>query len=198
MSAFMVEGYLARIFSGDKRPPIRYHWVDAESISPNLALAVIAAEDQKFPQHGGFDFESISDALENRQRGGRIRGASTITQQVAKNLFLWKGRSFFRKGLEAYFTVLLELLWSKHRILEVYVNIAEFSDGTFGAYAASANLLSKSPLKLSRPDAALLAAVLPNPTKFKVRAPSRYVLRRRNWIMGQMKQLGGISYLDEL
>jgi monofunctional biosynthetic peptidoglycan transglycosylase len=198
MTAFMVETYLARFFSGKKHPAIHYRWVDYESIPPSVGLAVIAAEDQKFPYHWGFDFASISHALEERKSGGRVRGASTITQQVAKNLFLWPGRSFFRKGLEAYFTILIELIWPKRRILEVYLNIAEFGRGTFGVHSASRYLLRKSPSKLSRTDAALLAAALPNPKRFNVAGPSGYVFHRRNWILRQMSQLGGIQYLDHL
>ncbi|MEJ2719227.1 MAG: monofunctional biosynthetic peptidoglycan transglycosylase [Deltaproteobacteria bacterium] len=196
-SAFMIERYFETRFEGGRATPIRYRWVDWKSISPQMPLAVVAAEDQMFPHHWGFDFEAISDAMEENKRGHRLRGASTITQQVAKNLFLWPGRSYVRKGLEAYFAILLELLWSKNRILEVYVNIAEFGNGIYGVDAAARTLLRKSPAKLTRGDAALLAAVLPNPTRFKVRHPSRYVLRRQQWIEQQMQQLGGVSYLKD-
>jgi monofunctional biosynthetic peptidoglycan transglycosylase len=194
-SAFMIERYFESFFTGMPKTGIRYRWVNWESISPEMPLAVVAAEDQMFPHHWGFDFEAISDAMEENRRGRRLRGASTITQQVAKNLFLWPGRSYVRKGLEAYFAILLELLWSKQRILEVYVNIAEFADGTYGVYAAADTLLGKSPAKLTRRDAARLAAVLPNPIRFRVKHPSRYVIRRQHWIEQQMQQLGGVSYL---
>ncbi len=197
-SAVMAQRHVLRFFQGGSEPTIRYRWVPWELISPKMALAVVAAEDQKFPYHWGFDFESISDALEDGKRGGRLRGASTITQQVAKNLFLWSGRSYVRKGLEAYYTVLLELLWSKTRILEVYLNIAEFGNGAYGVCAASESLLKKRPSRLTTRDAALLAAVLPNPKRLRVRHPSRYVMRRRHWIAQQMRQLGGVGYLRDL
>ena len=193
----MVEERLERLISG-KKGAIRYQWVDAEKISPYMRLAAVAGEDQLFPYHWGFDFESIREALEHHRRGGRLRGASTITQQVAKNLFLWSGRSYIRKGLEAYFTVLLELLWPKSRILEVYLNIAEFGDGIYGVRAAARTYLRKSPAALTRMDAALLAAVLPNPERFKVRRPSPYVRRRLHWIRQQMEQLGGVGYIRDL
>lgn len=197
-SAVMISGHLERLFSSQKRGAIRYHWVPLEYISPYMRLAVVASEDQLFPQHRGFDFESIQKALETQRRGGRLRGASTITQQVAKNLFLWTGRSYVRKGLEAYFTILLESFWSKNRILEVYLNIAEFGDGIYGVGAASETYLKKSASKLTRRDAALLAAVLPNPKRFKVRNPSSYVMERRYWIQQQMELLGGVGYLKDL
>jgi monofunctional biosynthetic peptidoglycan transglycosylase len=181
-----------------KHGPVRYHWVAWNSISPHLPLAVVAAEDQKFPLHWGFDVGSIRDALEAYKRKHRLRGASTITQQVAKNLFLWPGRSYLRKGLEAYFTILLEMLWPKSRILEVYENIAQFGDGIYGAHAAATSLLNKTPSLLTRDDAALLAAVLPNPIQLKVTTPSRYVQARRQWIKEQSWRLGGLDYLKYL
>lgn len=197
-SAVMVEERLERFLSGKKQGAIHYQWVALEKISPNMALAAVAAEDQLFPHHWGFDFESIREALERQQRGGRLRGASTITQQVAKNLFLWNGRSYLRKGIEAYFTILLELLWPKSRTLEVYLNVAEFGDGIYGVGAAAQIYLRKSPSELTRSDAALLAAVLPSPKRFKVKRPSSYVRQRRYWIQQQMGQLGGIDYLKDL
>jgi monofunctional biosynthetic peptidoglycan transglycosylase len=197
-SAFMMERYFEGLFQGEHRISIRYRWVDWGSISPHMALAVVAAEDQKFFHHWGFDFESISEAVENNKKRGRLRGASTITQQVARNLFLWPGRSYLRKGLEGYFTILLELLWSKKRILEVYLNIAEFGDGIYGVYAAAQSLLGKSPSELTRGDAALLAAVLPSPRRLKVRNPSPYVRERGRWIEEQMEQLGGVAYLRDV
>ncbi|MFC4309193.1 monofunctional biosynthetic peptidoglycan transglycosylase [Steroidobacter flavus] len=178
--------------------PVRYRWVDWEQISPHIKVAVIASEDQKFPEHHGFDFDSINDALEDRERGRRVRGASTLSQQVAKNLFLWPGQSWIRKGLEAYFTVLIETLWPKKRILEVYVNIAEFGTGVFGVGAASEVFFRKPAARLSAPDAALLAAVLPNPKRMKVRTPSVYVRSRQLWILGQMRGLGGVGLLQEI
>lgn len=197
-SAVMIEERVERFLGEKKQGAIRYQWVDLDEISPYMGLAVVAAEDQLFPNHSGFDFESMQEALESHRRGRRLRGASTISQQVAKNLFLWSGRSYVRKGLEAYFTVLLELLWPKSRILEVYLNIAEFGDGIYGVRAAAETYLRKSPSALTRRDAALLAAVLPNPKRFRVTNPSSYVRERRYWIQQQMEQLGGVGYLRHL
>jgi len=156
---------------------------------------VIASEDQKFAEHFGFDFESIDDSLREHARGKRLRGASTITQQVAKNLFLWKGQSFVRKGLEAYFTVLLEVLWPKQRIIEVYLNVAEFGPGVYGVGAASRQYFGISAGRLTPADAALLAAVLPNPRRLHADRPSNFVRTRQDWILWQMRGLGGTSYL---
>jgi monofunctional biosynthetic peptidoglycan transglycosylase len=193
-SAFILEKHL----KGDSATAIRYRWIDWKSISPQMPLAVMAAEDQKFPRHRGFDLDSIAEAREKHKKGKRLRGASTITQQVAKNLFLWSGRNYLRKTLEAYFTVLLELFWSKQRILEVYMNVAEFGDGIFGVSAAADAFLGKHPSQLTREDAALLAAVLPNPKRLSARNPSLYVRDRRRWIEQQMEQLGGTRYLRDL
>jgi len=173
-----------------------YFWRPLESMSPNLALAVVAAEDQKFPTHFGFDFEAIEDALVDYAEGQRLRGASTLTQQVARNLVLWQGRSLLRKGLEVWFTGLLELLWPKRRILEVYLNIAELGPKTFGAEAASRRFFKHGAQALQPEQAALLAAVLPNPIKMRVDRPSAYVKQRQAWILRQMRQLGGLTYLD--
>jgi monofunctional glycosyltransferase len=196
-SAFMVERYCNGLFVSRGQPEIAYHWADWEEISPRMALAAVAAEDQKFPGHFGFDFESIADALQEIEEGGRLRGASTISQQVAKNLFLWKGKSFIRKGLEAYFTVLMELLWPKRRILEVYLNVAEFGDGIYGVEAAAKKFFGKPPAGLTSKESALLAAVLPNPIKLKVAAPSAYVKLRSLRIEKQMRNLGQ-SYLKDI
>lgn len=197
-TAFMLERRIAPFFGGNHQRAIRYRWVAWGSISPNVRLAVVAAEDQNFPRHRGFDFESILDALQHQGRRGRLRGASTITQQVARNLFLWPGRSYVRKGLEAYFTLLLELLWPKRRILEVYLNIAEFGDGTYGVTAAARTFFGESPAELSMQEAAVLAAVLPNPIRFDARRPSPYVQERARWIEEQMAHLGGPAYLQGL
>ncbi len=177
---------------------LRHRWVDWPQISPQVKVSVIAAEDQTFPEHHGFDFKSINEALEERERGRRVRGASTISQQVAKNLFLWQGQSWIRKGLEAYFTLLLETLWPKQRILEVYLNVAEFGPGVFGVGAASEIYFGKSAARLSAPDAALLAAVLPSPKRMRVKSPSRYVRSRQEWILGQMRGLGGVELLQQI
>ncbi|GFE79546.1 monofunctional biosynthetic peptidoglycan transglycosylase [Steroidobacter agaridevorans] len=189
-----------RLSAGEPGKPrsVQYRWVDGNQISPHIKVAVIASEDQKFPEHYGFDLDSINDALEDRERGRRVRGASTLSQQVAKNMFLWPGQSWIRKGLEAYFTVLIETLWPKRRILEVYVNIAEFGSGVFGVGAASEIFFKKPAARLNAPEAALLAAVLPSPKRMKVRAPSRYVLSRQQWILGQMRGLGGVGLLREI
>lgn len=163
-----------------------------------MRIAVVASEDQKFPAHWGFDFAQIGDALDDREHGRRIRGASTISQQVAKNLFLWPGQSWVRKGIEAYLTVLIEALWPKRRILEVYLNIAEFGHGIYGVEAASRTYFRKSAAQLNTYDAALLAAVLPNPARLKAAAPSFYVRSRQSAIVSQMQRLGGPSYLKNL
>jgi monofunctional biosynthetic peptidoglycan transglycosylase len=197
-SAFMAEAQIAAWTARDSSYGFRHSWVDLNRISPNLPLAVVASEDQKFPEHWGFDVESIEKAYALNQHSHRVRGASTISQQVAKNLFLWSGRSYFRKGLEAYFTLLIEACWPKRRILEIYLNIAEFGYGTYGAEAAAQRFFHKSAARLSRSDAAVLAAVLPNPVRFSAAAPSRYVQQRREWILGQMQALGGSEMLDEI
>lgn len=176
----------------------RYQWTNYQDISSQLSLAVIAAEDQKFPYHHGFDLGAVRKAFEHNQEGGSLRGASTITQQVAKNLFLWPGRSYLRKGLEAYFALLIELLWTKQRILEVYVNIAQMGDNAFGAGAASRLFFDKPPSQLTPQEAALLAAVLPDPARFNVAHPSDYVLERQRWILTHMRLLGGIGYLKDI
>ena len=196
-SAFMVERYCSGLFASRGQTAIAYHWADWEKISPRMALAAVAAEDQKFPKHYGFDFESMAEALEEIEEGGRFRGASTISQQVAKNLFLWNGKSFIRKGLEAYFTVLIELLWSKRRILEIYLNVAEFGDGIYGVAAAAKQFFGKSPSGLTTRESALLAAVLPNPIRLKASAPSAYVKQRTLRIEKQMGNLGQ-SYLKNI
>jgi len=196
-SAFMVRERLTTTQNGQRRS-LQYHWVDWQQISPHIKVAVIAAEDQKFPVHNGFDLESINDALEDRERGRRVRGASTISQQVAKNLFLWPGQSWVRKGLEVYFTVLIETLWPKQRILEVYLNIAEFGSGVYGVGAASETYFRKRAARLSAPDAALLAAVLPSPKRMRVKSPSRYVRSRQQAILGQMQAIGGVGLAKQL
>lgn len=169
------------------REPLRLRktWVNLESMSPHLPRAVIASEDQRFFDHHGFDISAIFSAFERNQRGHRIAGASTITQQTAKNLFLWPDRSWARKALEAYFTVLLELLWSKQRILEVYLNIAETGNGLYGLPAAARAYYGVSPKQVTREQAALLAACLPNPRRWNPNQTPRHVLRRQAWILRQ-------------
>lgn len=202
-SAFMLDAKLDARAAGKSNYQTDYRWVDMERISPHAAVAVLAAEDQLFPFHTGFDFKAIDQAMRSNQQQAerkrpRVKGASTITQQVAKNLFLWSGRSYFRKGLEAYFTLLIELTWPKERILEVYLNIAQFGNGIYGVEAASQRYWRKSAAKLDRYEAATLAAVLPNPVRMKANAPSAYVVRRRDWIVAQMRGLGGPRYLTQL
>jgi len=195
-SAVMLERQLDAWVHGEKDFRLRQHWVPWRQISPNVPLAMVAAEDQKFPYHHGFDLDSIQDALDAADEGRRLRGASTISQQTAKNLFLWNGRSFVRKGLEAYFTVLIELTWPKRRILEVYVNIAEFGPGVYGVGAASEAYFHTTPARLGAAQAAQLAAVLPNPRRLHADRPSAYVQARARWIRQQMNQLGGPGYVE--
>ena len=195
-TAFMVQHRLSAWRTGPAISPVRHRWVDWTDINPELALAVVAAEDQRFPEHHGFDFEAIRDALAERFNGGPLRGASTISQQVAKNLFLWPGRSFVRKGLEGSLTVMVEMVWSKRRILEVYLNVVEFGEGVYGVGAASQTFFARPPSRIDREQAALLAAVLPAPSRLSVLAPSSYVRSRQNWILKQMALLGGTSYLS--
>jgi len=173
---------------------IDQRWVSWESISPHLPIAVVAAEDQTFPEHRGFDTESIRSALE--EEGSNGRGASTISQQVVKNLYLWPGRNWTRKGIEAYLTLFVEVLWPKQRILEVYLNVAEFGPGVFGAEAAAQNFFGKPALRLSAREAALMATVLPSPKRMSPGRPSPYVEERAAWILRQTEQLGGPSYLE--
>ncbi len=173
-------------------------WKDLEDIAPSMGLAVIAAEDQNFPEHSGFDWKAIEKAMAHNEKSRRKRGASTVSQQTAKNLFCWESRSWIRKGTEAYFTLLIETFWSKRRILEVYLNIVEFGDGLFGVEAASQATFRKPARRLSPSESALLAAVLPNPHRFKASAPSSYVLGRQAWILKQMQQLGGEVVVKEL
>ena len=178
---------------------LRHYWVDWEYIAPYAKVAVMAAEDQRFPQHPGFDLEAIADAVHERvKKEGRHRGASTISQQVAKNLFLWPGKSFGRKALEAWFTILIESFWPKKRVLEVYLNIAQFGDGVYGIEAASVVFFCKDANALTPREAATLAAVLPNPLLYGVDRPSDYVRSRSDWILSQVEMLGGTAYVRTL
>jgi len=192
----MLERQLGAWVHGQRDFKLRQHWVPWNRVSTWVPLAMVAGEDQKFPFHHGFDFDSIDKAIDAADDGKRLRGASTISQQTAKNLFLWNGRSFVRKGLEAYFTVLLELTWPKQRILEVYMNIAELGDGIYGVGAASEVYFHTTPAQLGPTQAARLAAVLPSPRRLHVDQPSAYVQRRTHWIEQQMDQLGGPGYLQ--
>ncbi len=192
VTAFMLQ---QRVFHGGS---YQYEWNDWHALGSAAALAVMAAEDQKFPDHHGFDVTAIQGALVDRLDGQTLRGASTITQQVAKNLFLWPGRSLVRKGIEAWFTAVIELAWSKRRILEVYLNIAEFGPGIYGVPAASRIYFGKRPAQLTDAEAALLAAVLPNPQQLHVQHPTDYLRKRQRWIMQHSERLRHYGWLQRL
>lgn len=178
---------------------LKRDYVEWDDISIEMKLAVMASEDQLFSKHNGFDWKSIEKALEhNEQKPNRIRGASTISQQVAKNVFLWNGRSWTRKGLEAYFTFMIELIWGKQRILEVYLNVSEMGPGIFGAEAAAQNYFNKPASKLNRREAAMIAACLPNPKKYTVKPASRMVTRRYPWIEQQMSNIRSDKDIEAL
>ena len=183
-SAFML---IERVTSSHE---IKHHWVPLNEISPELALAVIAAEDQNFPNHYGFDLREIRAAVEFHRQGGRLRGASTISQQLARNLYLWPHRSWARKGLELWFTMPLELFLPKQRVLEIYLNVVEFGVGIYGAEAAAQHHFGKSARALTRAEAALLASVLPAPKHLDASRPGEYLIERQRWVMGQMNNLG--------
>jgi monofunctional biosynthetic peptidoglycan transglycosylase len=190
------QNYLAKN-SPETHEKAVYEWIDWDDISPQLAIAVIAAEDQRFPTHWGVDTIELRKALNSNRKKGP-RGASTITQQVAKNLFLWGGRSYTRKILEAGMSVSIEMVWPKKRILEVYLNIAQFGDATFGAKEASEQLFDVKAKNLTRAQAAMMAAVLPKPAISNVNDPRPSLRKRQQWILKQMKQLGGLNYLKQL
>jgi monofunctional glycosyltransferase len=178
---------------------LKRDYVSLEAIHPNARLAVMAAEDQLFPDHNGFDWKSIEKAMEyNKRKPNRVRGASTLSQQTAKNVFLWQGRSWLRKGLEMYFTAMIELVWGKRRILEVYLNVIEMGKGIYGIEAASQAYFKKSASKLNRIEAAQIAACLPNPKKNTVKPLSRYVSVRSGWVGRQMNNLDGDADIQRL
>lgn len=181
-----------------KPSKIHYKWRSVNNISPNMLLAAVAAEDQIFPHHYGFDFDAMEKALKSNREGKKLRGASTISQQVAKNVFLWQRRSYFRKALEFYFTGLIELIWGKQRILEVYVNVAEMGPNVFGVEAAAQQYFNKNANQLNQTEAARLAAVLPSPRKWSAEKPGPYVTRRTETIKKHMRNLGGTKYLEEM
>ena len=197
-SAVMLQHWVAAHFEGGEPPYVYHEWVDWELIPDTVALAVLAAEDQRFPTHRGFDLVELRKAVETFQEGGRLRGASTISQQTAKNLFLWSGRDYLRKGLELWLTTLIEGLWSKQRILEVYLNIAQLGPDTYGVGAASWRYLSRPVGAVDARQAALLAAVLPNPNIYRLDQPSLKVRRRAARIAQQMERLGGPAYLRKI
>ncbi|MEZ5465020.1 MAG: monofunctional biosynthetic peptidoglycan transglycosylase [Lysobacteraceae bacterium] len=195
-TAFMLARQWEARSAGEAGFDLQHRWQPLSRISPQLGLAVVASEDQKFPDHHGFDVDAIEDAIQTRREGGRLRGASTISQQLAKNLFLTSGRSFVRKGLEAWFTLLIESTWPKQRILEVYLNVVEFGDGVYGAEAAAQRFFGKPASVLTPAESALLAATLPNPREYRADNPGPYLRERQAWILRQMRQLGGPAYLE--
>jgi len=172
---------------------LKKDWVPINEVSPHLYLAVIAAEDQKFLEHHGFDWEAIQKAFEGNRTGKSLKGGSTISNQTAKNVFLWPQRNWIRKGLEAYFTFLIEFFWSKERIMEVYLNVIEMGDGIYGAEAAAQLYFGKSASDLSKREAALIAAVLPNPLRWRPDQPTTYIRGRQNWILRNMNNLGELE-----
>jgi len=180
--------------SKDKSGTWKHDWVSIDDISKNMQLAVICSEDQNFLDHHGFDFEAIKKAMENNQKSRRIKGASTISQQTAKNVFLWPSRSWVRKGFEAYFTFLIELIWSKERIIEVYLNSIEMGNGIYGVEAASQHWFKKSASTLSRHEAAAIAAILPNPRVYRANPVTNYIQSRKDWILQQMNYFGPLDY----
>jgi monofunctional glycosyltransferase len=191
------------LFTKGKKSKIHSKWKSYENISPYMPLAIITSEDQKFPEHNGFDFKAIEKAIEHNEKvkqkkRRRLRGASTISQQVAKNVFLCQGRSYVRKGLEVYFTVLIEFFWSKKRIIEVYMNVAETGDMIFGVEAAAQKYFNKPASKLLKHEAAAIAVILPNPRKYKANNPGPYVQSRINWCVNMMDKLGGKSFLKQI
>jgi len=186
-----------RYFEKDSPKILKHDWEPIENISKNLQLAVICSEDQNFLKHNGFDIKAIEKAYENNKKGKRIKGGSTISQQTAKNVFLWPQRSWFRKGLETYFTFLIELFWSKERIMEVYLNTIEMGNGIYGAEAAAQHWFKKPASKLSKVEASAIAAILPNPRKYKANPVTNYIASRKNWIMRQINFYGALNYKTE-
>jgi monofunctional glycosyltransferase len=173
-----------------KKMHLEHNWVPIEEISPKLQLAVVCSEDQNYLKHFGFDWGAIEKAMKESEEGKRQRGASTITQQTAKNVFLWPGRSYIRKAFEVWFTLLIEVFWSKERIMEVYLNSIEMGDGVYGAEAASQHWFKKKASKLTKDEAAAIASVLPNPLKYRANPPSTYIAKRKEWIKQQMNYWG--------
>ena len=197
-STFMAIRQFQAWTEGDWRFRVAYDWRDLDRMSSSVPLALVAAEDQRFAEHYGFDLKAIEKARNNNARGRKVRGGSTISQQTAKNLFLWSGRSWVRKGIEAWYTVLIETLWPKRRIIEVYANIAEFGDGVYGAQAAARSYFRKDAARLGPAEAARMAAVLPSPKRYSIVRPGPYVQRRSNAIQRQMRHIGGSGYLRSL
>jgi len=182
-----------RYMEGEQNYHKSHEWVSLKLVSTNFLLAVICAEDQKFLEHNGFDIKSIKMAYESNSRGEKLRGGSTISQQTAKNVFLWPKRDFVRKGLESWFTFLIENLWSKERILEVYVNSIEMGNGVYGIEAAAQHWFQKNASHLTKEEAAAIAAILPNPREYSANRRSRYIENRKNWITKQMRNYGTLA-----
>jgi monofunctional biosynthetic peptidoglycan transglycosylase len=196
-TAFMQQRHLD-LLSKHRPADIDYRWTPYEDIAPDMRLAVVTAEDQQFPYHHGFDWDAMGSAFAHNAKSRRVHGASTISQQTAKNLWLWPGRSYGRKLVEAWFTVLIEAEWPKRRILEMYLNVAQLDDASFGVGAVSRSLFGVTPARLSREQAALLAASLPAPDIYDVTDPSAHLQRRQDWILDQMNGLGGADYLSDV
>ncbi|HKL19009.1 MAG TPA: monofunctional biosynthetic peptidoglycan transglycosylase [Halalkalibaculum sp.] len=197
-SAFMLQRQLEVSLDDNQDFEINYEWADWQEISPYVKVAAITSEDQRYADHWGLDMDAIEQAIDEHQRGESLRGASTITQQTAKNLFLWPGQSFVRKGIEAYFALLMEGLLSKKRILEIYLNIAEFGNGVYGVKAASNIYFNTEPSDLDMMQSALMVTALPSPRRYNLADPSPYMIERRNWILQYMFYLGNTDYLKKL
>lgn len=197
-TAFMMQRSVTAWWNDEENFKLYQSWTDRDQISWHIKMAAIASEDQNFANHWGIDFGSVQKALEEYDRGQKLRGASTITQQTAKNLFLWPGQSYIRKGIEAYFALIMELLWSKERILEIYLNIAEFGDGVYGVQAAAQRYFNTTPANLSKAQSALMVTALPAPRRYNLAHPSSYMIGRRNWVMQYMTLLGNSYYLQRL
>ncbi len=197
-SSFMLQRQWHAFWNNEEQFELRYDWANWENISWTAKVAAITSEDQRFAEHWGIDLEQVQKAIEESKRGENLRGASTITQQTAKNMFLWPGQNFIRKGVEAYFTLIMELLWPKKRILEVYLNIAEFGNGIYGVEAASNRYFNTIPARLSKPQSALMVTALPSPRRYNLANPSPYMYRRQQWNLQYMNYLGNESYLNKI
>lgn len=197
-TSFILQRQYSAWQNGEESLVLKHEWVDWKHISPSIKMAAITSEDQAFAKHWGIDVSSIRKAIDEYEKGQNLRGASTITQQVAKNLFLWTAQSYPRKGIEAYCALLIELLWSKQRILEMYLNIVEFGDGIYGVQAAAQHFFHTSADNLSKWQSALMVTALPAPRRYNLANPSQYMLERRTWVLQYMNLLGNDTYLEKL
>ncbi|MGK7370719.1 MAG: monofunctional biosynthetic peptidoglycan transglycosylase [Candidatus Halalkalibacterium sp. M3_1C_030] len=197
-SSFILQRHIEAYWNNNSDLEIKYEWVNWKQISPYVKVAAITSEDQRFADHWGLDMDAIEKAIDEHQKGESLRGASTITQQTAKNLFLWPGQSFIRKGVEAYFALLMEALLSKKRILEIYLNIAEFGNGVYGVKVASESYFNTQAANLDMIESALMVTALPSPRRYNLADPSPYMINRRNWILQYMFYLGNTEYLKKL